>query len=551
MKNKEYSVIIGGAAGQGSRKAGLIIAKLFNRLGYSIYIYEDYQSLIRGGHNFSHITAKEGEIGNRKEKVDFLLALDKVAVERHKDKLKKEGILFFNSDKVTEKGVGIPADKIVKECNGLPIMANIALIAGLAKGIGVNWDLLKKTLEEDLPKEKEKNLEVAKSAYEETKTSLKIEKTKNVPEDLMTGNEATALGLKAAGLQIYFAYPMTPASSILHYLAAKQKDLGVLAVQSENEIAVASEAIGAAYAGKRSAVGTSGGGFALMIETISLAAQAEIPFMAINSQRMGPATGVPTFGAQSDLLFTLNPGHGDFEKFIALPSNAEESYYWSAKLLNLAWKYQTPTILLTDKDVSEGTFSVDKNNLKLIKEEKELIFTGKEEYERYKVTENGVSPLAYPGTKSAIIKSNSYEHNEFGISEELDKQVIKSMQDKRLRKFKLMQKEADNADTVQVYGNKKSKTALVAWGSTALAVKEVAENLKLRLIQPMLASPFPLKQIKKSLSGASKIICIETNATGQMATILEAHGIKVNKKILRYDAQLFTTEELEKLVKKA
>lgn len=551
MKNKEYSVIIGGAAGQGSRKAGLIIAKLFNRLGYSIYIYEDYQSLIRGGHNFSHITAKEGEIGNRKEKIDFLLALDKVAVERHKDKLKKEGILFFNSDKVAEKGMGIPADKIVKECNGLPIMANIALIAGLAKGIGVSWGLLKKTLEEDLPKEKEKNLEVAKRAYEETQTSLKIEKTKNTSEDLMTGNEATALGFKAAGLDIYFAYPMTPASSILHYLAAKQKSLGVLVVQSENEIAVASEAIGAAYAGKRSAVGTSGGGFALMVETISLAAQAEIPFVAVNSQRMGPATGVPTYGAQSDLLFTLNPGHGDFEKFVALPSNAEESFYWSAKLLNLAWKYQTPAILLTDKDVSEGTFSVDKNNLKQIKKEKESLWNGKGEYARYKVTETGLSPLAYPGSKGAVIKSNSYEHDESGTSEEMDKQIIKAMQDKRLRKFKLMQKEADSVDAVKIYGNKKSKTVLIAWGSTALAVKEVAENLKLKLVQPMLASPFPLKQIKKAIGAASKIICIETNAIGQMATIFEGHGIKVDKKILKYDAQLFTTEELEKLVKKA
>lgn len=546
---KEYSVIIGGAAGQGSRKAGLIIAKLFNKLGYGIYIYEDYQSLIRGGHNFSQVTAAEGGSVNKKEKIDFLLALDKKTIERHKDKVKKDGVIFFNSDRISEKGIGIAADKIVKELNGLPIMANIALIAGLAKGIGITWDVLEKILKEELGKEIEKNLSVAKKAYGDTKAVTKIEKTKFAPGILMTGNEATALGLKAAGLDIYFAYPMTPASSILHYLAAKQKEFGVLAVQSENEIAVASEAIGAAYAGKRSAVGTSGGGFALMTETVSLAAQAEIPFMAINSQRMGPATGVPTYGAQSDLLFTLNPGHGDFEKFIAAPSNAEESFYWSGKLLNLSWKYQTPAILLTDKDVSEGTFSVDKDVLKSVKKEKELTWTDKGEYQRYKITPSGLSPLAYPGTKNAVVKANSYEHVEAGISEEVDKQAIEAMQDKRLAKFALMQKEADAIGVIKVFGNKKSKKVVVAWGSTAVAAREAAEKLGIKMVQPILLSPFPLRQMQKALSGASKIICAETNSTGQMATVLMGHGFKVDKKILKYDVQLFSTEELARLIK--
>ncbi|MFA5086925.1 MAG: 2-oxoacid:acceptor oxidoreductase subunit alpha [Candidatus Paceibacterota bacterium] len=549
---KEYSVIIGGAAGQGSRKAGLIIAKLFNKLGYGIYIYEDYQSLIRGGHNFSQVTAAEGGSVNKKEKIDFLLALDKKTIERHKDKLKKGGVIFFNSDRIQEQGIGIAADKIVKELNGLPIMANIALIAGLAKGIGITWDVLEKILKEELGKEIEKNLSVAKKAYTEVLPpagGTKIEKTKYAPGILMTGNEAIALGLKTAGLDIYFAYPMTPASSILHYLAARQKELGVLAVQSENEIAVASEAIGAAYAGKRSAVGTSGGGFALMTETVSLAAQAEIPFMAINSQRMGPATGVPTYGAQSDLLFTLNPGHGDFEKFIAAPSNAEESFYWSGKLLNLAWKYQTPAILLTDKDVSEGTFSIDKDIFKSVKKEKELIWSGKGEYQRYKITQSGLSPLAYPGTKNAVVKANSYEHIEAGISEEVDKQAIEAMQNKRLAKFALMQKEADAIGAVKIFGNKKSKTVVVAWGSTAVAAREAAEKLGIKMVQPILISPFPLKQMKKALNGASKIICAETNSTGQMATVLAGHGFKVDKKILKYDAQLFSTEELARLIK--
>jgi 2-oxoglutarate ferredoxin oxidoreductase subunit alpha len=553
MKNQEYSLIVGGAAGQGSRRAGLLIAKIFNKLGYYVYIYDDYQSLIRGGHNFSQITVSEKKDPIRKEKIDFLLALDKKTIEKHKAKLKKDGLLFFNSNKIEEKGIGIPADNILKQCEGLPIMANTALLAGLSKGIGISFDLLQKTLTEDLAKEKDKNLKIAKLAYNQTifpKNGIKIKKVKNNSGLLMTGNEATAEGMAKAGLNIYFAYPMTPASGILHYLAQNQKKLGLLAVQLENEIAVASEAIGSAFAGQRSAVGTSGGGFALMVETISLSAQAEIPFLAINSQRMGPATGVPTYGAQSDLLFTLHPGHGDFEKFIALPSNAEESFYWSGKLLNLAWKYQTPAILLTDKDVSEGTFSVEKKVINQVKKEKEILWDKKGEYKRYKIMKNGISPLAYPGETKAIIKANSYEHYENGISVEEDKKAIEAMQEKRLLKFKAMQKEAETLPAVKIFGNKKSKICLIAWGSTVLAAKGVAEKLGLKLIQPLLASPFPEKQIKKALLGVQKVICVETNSLGQMAWLLKANGIKVDKKILKYNSEIFFAEELERKLKK-
>jgi 2-oxoglutarate ferredoxin oxidoreductase subunit alpha len=545
---KEYSVIIGGAAGQGSRKAGLIIAKLFNKLGYNIYIYEEYQSLIRGGHNFSQITASEKEITNRKQKIDFLLALDKKTIQKHKENIKKDGLLFFNSNKIEEKGVGIAADKIVKELDGLPIMANIALIAGLAKTIGIDWSILKKILEEEIGKELEKNLKVAENAFHSVSSLLKIEKTKNNPKLLMTGNEAIARGMAKAGLDIYFAYPMTPASSILHYFSAHQKETKIIAVQSENEIAVASEAVGAAFAGKRSAVASSGGGFALMTETISLAAQAEIPFMVINSQRMGPATGVPTYGGQSDLLFSLWSGHGDFEKFVVAPSDAEESFYWAGKLLNLCWQYQTPSILLTEKDISEGTFSVNKEVLAKVKKEKELLWNGKGDYERYKITSNGISPLAYPGAKNAIVKANSYEHNEKGYSEEESKEMIKAMQSKRLAKFKLMEQEVDLLESVKIYGNKKSKTAVVAWGLGAIAARTAVETLGLKLIQPIVLAPFPTKQIKKAFNGVEKVICVEVNALGQMAILLEGHGVKIDKKILKYDSTPFLSEELEKQI---
>lgn len=549
MENKkDYSIIIGGAAGQGSRKAGLIIAKLFNNLGYNVFIYEDYQSLIKGGHNFSVIRISEGQRFSIKEKADFLLALNEDAIIKHENSLIKNGCVVFNKDKIKrEKGVGIASDTIVKELGGLPIMSNTALIAGFSKAMGIEWKVLESALRKELVHGIEKNLEIAKKAYEDTATVLKIEKLKSKPDPLLTGNEAIALGAVKAGLDIYYAYPMTPATSILHYLSEHEKDFNIITSQLENEIAVINAAVGSAFAGKRSMVGTSGGGFALMTEGISLSAMAETPVLIVNSQRSGPATGVPTYSGQSDLLFTLNSGHGDFIRFIAAPGDANESCYWAGKLLNLAWKYQTPAILLVDKELSESTFEFDENILKQIKKEKPVLWSGKGEYGRYANTKDGISPMAFPGEK-AVVKGTSYEHDEKGLSVE-DTETIVLMQDKRLRKFKEMEKEVDVPGAVNVFGNKKSKKAIVAWGSTKGVALEVAERLGLKLIQPLVLQPFPVKQFNLAMKGVDKLISIECGALGQMEKLLKCHQIKFDKSILKYDMRPFTVEELEKKLK--
>ena len=548
MENKkDYSIVIGGAAGQGSRKAGLIIAKLFNNLGYNVFIYEDYQSLIKGGHNFSVIRVSEKKEASIKEKIDFLLALDSNTTERHKSSMDKKGLVVFNSDKIKNGGVGVAAETITKELGGIPIMSNTALLAGFSKAIGIDWNVLEDVLKKELAKGIEKNLEIAKRAYEETKTVLKMEKLKAEPDPLLTGNEAIALGAVKAGLDIYYAYPMTPATSILHYLAEHEKDFNIVVTQLENEIAVINSAIGSAYAGKRSMVGTSGGGFALMTEGISLAAQAETPTLIVNSQRSGPATGVPTYSSQADLLFTLNSGHGDFVRFVVAPGDANEACYWSGKLLNLAWKYQTPAILLVDKELSESTFEFDKKILDKIKKENPVLWNGKGEYGRYADSKNGISPLAFPGDK-AIVKATSYEHDEDGLSVE-DEAAIILMQEKRLRKFKEMEKESDIPEAVNIYGNKNSKTAVIAWGSTKGPVLEVAEKLGLKFIQPLFIQPFPQKQFEKAMKGVTKLISVECSAIGQMEKVLGCHGIKVDKRILKYDMRPFSVEELEKKLK--
>jgi 2-oxoglutarate/2-oxoacid ferredoxin oxidoreductase subunit alpha len=545
---KDYSILIGGEAGQGSRTAGLIIAKLFSEIGYNIFIYDDYQSLIRGGHSFSHIRASEKETLSHREKIDFLLALNENTFKKHKKDLSEKGIVLYNKDEFVLKekqAVGVSMDKIVAQFKGIPIMKNTALVAGFAKILGIDWKILEGLFKKEFKKQQQQNLKIAKESFKRAKKLTKVKKLKRKPQPLLTGNEALSLGAVKAGLDFYLAYPMTPASGILHYLAQNKTKFNIAVAQLENEVGVVNAAIGAAYAGSRTMVGTSGGGFALMTEGLSLAVQNETPLVIVESQRMSPGSGVPTYTGQGDLLFALSAGHGDIVKFVVAPGDAQESFYWAGKILNLSWKYQTPSILLMDKEVAESTFSFDKKILSQIKCEKFLRWDKKGEYLRYKKTKKGISPLEFPGEEKAVVKSNSYEHDEYGLTIE-DEKSIKEMQEKRLRKFEEMKKEVEKIESVKIFGKKSSEKAIICWGSTKGPAKEVAEKLGMRMIFPIVLQPFPEKQMKKALKGVKKIVLIETNGLAQLGEVLMRWGIKINKKILKYDARPFLPQEIEK-----
>ncbi|MCD6442055.1 2-oxoacid:acceptor oxidoreductase subunit alpha [bacterium] len=550
--NIDYSILIGGAAGLGSRRAGLLIAKLFSALGYYIFIYDDYQSLIRGGHSFSNIRISVSKKLSSCSKIDFLIALDQRTWTEHQSELKKEGILVYNSDKFSvsrNQAVGIPAQTIVQDVGGRKIMENIVLVAGLAKILGIEWKVLKELLTKEFNKHRNINLQIAKISFRQNKPLAKIKKIKRGKFPLLTGNEAIAQGAVKSGLSLYFAYPMTPATGILHYLAEHDKRFRIKTIQLENEIAVINAALGSAYAGAPSMVGTSGGGFALMTEALSLACQAEIPLVIINSQRAAPASGVPTYTAQGDLSFALTAGHGDIVKFLVAPGDAEESCYWAGKLLSLSWQYQTPSVLLVDKQISESTFSFDKRILEKIKPIKYLKGDARKEYMRYQGTKSGISPLLFPGKRGVVVKTNSYEHNEAGITIE-DELSAQKMQDKRLRKYKEMKKAVEKVQAVKIYGNQKSSRAILAWGSTKGPAKEAAEDLNIKMIQPLVIQPFPEKQIKKVLEGVKNLVLIEGNALGQLGSVLTSYGIKIDAKILKYNTRPFLTEEIKKALDK-
>ncbi len=339
---------------------------------------------------------------------------------------------------------------------------------------------------------------------------------------------------------------MTPVTNILHFLADHQDEFKIKTIQPENEIAVILMAEGAAYAGCRTMIGTSGGGFALMVEGVSLAGQAEIPLVVVYGQRPAPATGIPTYTSQGDLSFVLSSGHGEFLKIVIAPGDVDEAFYLTTEAFNLAWQYQTPVLVLVDKHLCESTFTASFNEMKV--KIRSIKFSFQKNYQRYKITRNGISPLALPGFQS-IVKVNSYEHDEYGITTE-ESFWRKKMVEKRLRKKETLIKELKDKETVKVYGPKKSKTVLITWGSTKGAVVEVGEKLGLKVIQPLFLEPLPIEKIKKELIGAEKIIDIELNATGQFANLLRQYGISIDKKILKYDGRPFSLEEFEKEIRK-
>ncbi|MBW2573232.1 MAG: 2-oxoacid:acceptor oxidoreductase subunit alpha [Deltaproteobacteria bacterium] len=540
---KEISILVGGKAGDGIRQAGHVIARLLNRIGYRIFFYDDYPSLIRGGHNFSIIRAAEKRIVAHKETVDVIVALNQDAVENHKHRLNTGGIILFDSKKADAEGIGSDFMDIVKKFGGKPIMRNTAAIGALAGVLNIEWSVLEKVIMDAVEKDVDLNLKIAQHAYDRIEDPSKsVPKLNQEPLPLVSGNEAIALGAVKAGLNMYIAYPMTPASAILHYLAANENELGVVTVHPESEIGVALMALGAAYAGARAMVGTSGGGFALMTEALSLAGQGELPLVIVEAQRPGPSTGVPTYTMQGDLAFVIHAGHGEILRVVLAPGDADEAFYTAGLAMNLAWKFQIPTFVLSDKHLSESIFSFEAD-LDKIKPEKPLLWNNQGEYKRYLDTQNGISPLAFPGNPSAIVKATSYEHDESGITIE-EPEAISRMQRKRLRKRKALEDELEKYEAVKVYGNPDSKTALLCWGSTKGACIEVAEALDLKVVQPLILEPLPVEALKKALSGVDKIIDVEVNATGQLAKLVAGHGFCIDDMILRFDGRPFTVDVL-------
>ena len=556
MKAEVFTCLIGGKAGEGVKKAGTTAANLFSSTGRHVFQMDDYPSLIRGGHNFTVVSTSAREVLSHYMAADLVVALDERSYRIHRSHVADGGVMVYNSDVVKDgEGVGVPMTSEATKYPNAALRIGVSGIAALSAAIGQSPAELASVIEREYRHDLEDNIAFAHAIYDHVRRSIggRFQLTQGADERRMfTGNQAIALGAAAAGLDMYIGYPMTPASTVLHYLAAHDRDLGVTVVHPESELAVANMAVGAAAAGARVMVGTSGGGFALMEEAYSFAGMAEAPFLSVLSSRPGPSTGVPTYTEQADLRFALNQGHGDFPRLVASPGTVQEAFTLAAEMLALVWTYQTPGILLTEKHLSESrvTADLDVGSAAWAEPVAWTEPVGREGngYRRYSDTDDGVSPLLFPPSTESI-KWSSYEHDEAGITTE-EGDAIVAMHDKRDRKGASLTRHLRGMRTVNRFGD--DGPLILTYGSTTMSVLEAlgASGISARVVQPVYLEPFPVWEFE-DLRGESAIV-VEQSSTGQFATLMaERAGVRASSVITRYDGRPFEPLELARDIRGA
>jgi 2-oxoglutarate ferredoxin oxidoreductase subunit alpha len=562
---------IGGEAGFGIMAAGAIFSKALSRAGLFISTTNEYPSRVRGGHNTYLISASEEEISSPNYSVNLLVALNQETIDLHQDELTKQaGIIFDKGEKGTEvkiqkgpKLYPVPLMALATEGGGPKIMMNNVALGASWAVINLPFSILASVIVDIFAKKGEKvvneNTQAAQKGFDYIRKNFsndfqyKLKKGKAPERLVISGNEAIALGAIAAGLDFAAIYPMTPINGLLHYLAGHETGGGYLFKQPEDEIAGINMAIGASFAGGRSLVATSGGGFDLMVEGLSLSAMTETPLVIVMGTRPGPSTGLATWTSQADLKFLLSASQGDFMRVVLAPGDPEECFKLTFQAFNLADRFQTPVFLLVDKFLTEslGTIAISKIKYQTANINRGKLYQGGGKYQRYQITADGISPRAYPG--QTYFLTNSYEHDEFGFSTE-DARVICAMVEKRARKFALLEKEAPDPE---VFGDKNAEIILLGWGSTKGPAIEAVNKLnkssktKIKYLHLNWINPLPKKAVSQILSQAKRVIDVEGNFSGQMAGWLrEQVGIEIKDKILRYDGRPFFAEDIISEVKK-
>lgn len=549
----DYSLIVGGEAGQGMDTFASLFEKAIKRCGYNVYAYSDYMSRIRGGHNFFNIRFSTENILAIKDNIDILFALNEETVQIHKDKVKETGIIIADEAVAKEDNsiIHLKLSEIAKKLNNKRV-ANTVGLGAILNYFGVPMDIAAKIIKEEFKEEiADVNLKALEEGYKllDTKYNLQIREDDKI---LINGNEAVGLGAIAAGCKFYCGYPMTPSTGVLTYIAKHANEYNIVVDQVEDEVAALNMALGASYAGVRAMTGSSGGGFALMVEALSLAGIIEVPVVVINVQRPGPATGFPTRTEQADLRFMIHAGHGEFPRMVMALRDTEDAFYQTVRAFNIAEKYNIPVLLLSDQHLADGVTTKNPFDLKNIKIERHIKRHIEGEYKTYELTETGVSPRIIPGKiEGATLLVDSDEHDEYGHITESAEIRIK-MVDKRLKKFELLKEEVKEPWHV---GDEEPENLVVCWGSTYGAVKEAVENLldegvSIGALVFGDIWPFPTSKLLSLSKKAKKIIDIEQNATGQLDSLMRQEAlIQSDYKILKYDGRPFTADEVYRRIK--
>jgi 2-oxoglutarate/2-oxoacid ferredoxin oxidoreductase subunit alpha len=577
---RTFAIGIGGAAGQGVATPGDIFAKIFSRRGLNLNAYNAYQSIIRGGHTFLTIRTGPDKVTNMGDQIDLFIPLNQDSMDRHLKLLRRGAACLYNADTVqpgpAAEGVqlcALPVAELADITRNKVAQNTIAIGAGLHM-MGIGFQSLEDVLQEQFKKKGDavvaENVSVARAGYDYAAAHFTafpnpLPKTEN-RYAILSGNIAMAMGGAAAGVKFYCAYPMSPSTGVLHWMAAHARKAGIMVRQVEDEIGVVNMAIGAAQAGVRSMCATSGGGFALMSEGLGMSAMMETPVVVINCQRAGPSTGVPTKTEQGDLWQMLGAAFGDYPRVIAAPLDIGDCFKLIPEIFNIADRFQCPGLVLCDLLLSEGRLSVHPKDLDFNPpiDRGELI-TGNNgtassaptngSYKRYKFTESGVSPRAVPGVPGHVHTVATDEHMEDGvlISDEFTNPVKRrEMMEKRMRKVAGIEA---SVPPPELWGPRAAEVTLIGWGSTKGVIEEACEilneqGISANQLQIRWLVPLHGDAILEVLKDSRYTIIVENNYSGQFARYLRSEtSFVANGHIRKYDGEPFMPHHIVEAVK--
>ena len=573
MKGREaFSVKVGGEAGQGINTIGSILSRSFADQGLYLFAHQDYYSRVRGGHNFYQVRVASNPVYSYSDKIEILIALDQASLDLHESELESDGVIIYDGKNVKPKNPGdhsfaLPMEDLGQKHGGKKVMGNTVAAGAVWNIIGGSPEILNNTINK-LFQDKgsdivASNVKAAEAGAEYVaanfhgKCDFSLGKPVIKEQLLLTGNEALALGSLAGGCRFISSYPMTPVSGAMQYIARQANRLPLVFEQAEDEISAIIMSIGAAYAGTRSMVATSGSGFSLMVEGLSLAGMTETPLVILLGQRPGPATGMATRTEQGELLFALHAGNGEFPRAILAPYTVEDAFWTATHAFNLAEKYQIPVFILSDQHLADSYFTVKPYDLTVVNIERGNILSSEElnnldEYKRYKLSESGISARAFPGQSKHCVISTGNEHTEKGYSTE-DPAVRKQMTEKRIKKFKSLSE--DILPPVQ-YGPDNPETLLLTWGSSYGACHEAVDQVrqkgeKMAVVCLKQLWPFPKEKLSELINRANRLVTVEMNASGQLGRLLRVEtGIQPDFAVLKYDGRpmnsSYILDQLEK-----
>lgn len=565
---------VGGQQGEGIESTGEIFSIALNRLGYQLYGYRHFSSRIKGGHTNNKIRVSTKPLRSISDDLDVLVAFDQETIDVNIHELSEHGVVIADSKfkpSLPEGANGtlysVPFTEIADGL-GTSLMKNMVAVGASSAALALDIAPFQQVVEQIFAKKGQKIIDMNVEAISKGAEffneqaggqieALQLEKADGKQRMFIIGNEAIALGAIAAGCRFMPAYPITPSSEIMETLITKLPEFGGTVIQTEDEISAVTMAIGANYAGVRAMTASAGPGLALMTEGIGLAGMTETPLVIVDTQRGGPSTGLPTKQEQGDMLSLIYASPGEIPKIVLTPSTVEDCFYDTIEAFNLADEYQCPVIIATDLALSLGKQSVDPLDYDRIEIRRGKLLTEVSEHEaelfdRYVVTEDGVSPRTIPGQKNGIFHVTGVEHNELGRPSEDPVNRLKQM-DKRLRK--LSQFKYPNAVTTDC-DHDVADVLIVGVGSTLGTITEAkarleADGIKVNHAHVRIILPFPGEELKSYVQSAKLVVVIENNATGQLANLIKLHvgGEDKIKNVLKYDGNPFHPFEIHQKVK--